>query len=110
MNIKNFAFWIMMIGIFALGIYLIYFINTQSYQCLANPYTYSMRLLDKANNADVTCICSTNKPNTQVVILDRNGFRQTINPNPLQQTFFTNASYGDSSYHNSNLSDYHYPE
>lgn len=76
----------MLLVVIALGIYLVIWMRTESYQCLSNPYTYSIGLLEKANNADVTCICKPNKKDGLSVILDRNGFRKLFDDSPLEFT------------------------
>ena len=74
MNLKNFAFWILILFIFILGTYLIYYTRTESFECLQNPYIYSIKLLEKANNATVTCSCAIYKQGAPKVTLTREGF------------------------------------
>lgn len=74
MNLKNLVLWIMIAFVFILGIYMIYYIRTESYQCLNNPYTYSIKLLEEANDAEVTAIISVHKPNGLNILLTREGF------------------------------------
>jgi len=40
MNYRNLAFWVMILFIFALGIYLVWFINSESYECLSSPFVH----------------------------------------------------------------------
>jgi hypothetical protein len=74
MNLRNIIAWAIIIGIVGLGIYLLWYINTESFKCMSNPYIYSIKLLEKANNAEVICVCSANKLNAVSVLLTRNGF------------------------------------
>ena len=81
MNKKNLMFWLMIIAIFSLCIYLLFYVKTQSYQCISNPYSYSIKLIEKSNNANASCLCTINKEDeTQFLILDRDGFKLN---NPL---------------------------
>ena len=74
-NYKDIAYWIVLLFIIALGIYVIVYIKTESFQCMNNPYTYSIKLLEKANNATVNCMCTVLKDNPTSVILTRDGFK-----------------------------------
>jgi hypothetical protein len=56
-KIRNIATWVMIIFIIVLGLYLVYYVNTESHKCLNNPYTYSVKLLEKANDGNVSCMC-----------------------------------------------------
>lgn len=61
-NLKNLAFWIMIIIVIGLAIYLIYFINTQSYQCLTSPLTFGVSKF-KTSSGEFVCTCSS--PNSE---------------------------------------------
>lgn len=58
-----------------LSIYAIWWIRSESYQCMNNSYVYGIKLLEKANNAPVTAIYTVNKPNSASVILTKEGFK-----------------------------------
>lgn len=73
MNPRQIAFWTMIVFIFGLGIYLIYYIHTESYACISNPYAYPIKLLEKASNSEVVCTCSFSKPNSPLVLLTNKG-------------------------------------
>ncbi len=73
MNIKDVAFWLMMLLVFGLTVYLLFYIKTESFACLSNPYTYSIDLLEEANDAEVSCICSSDDA---TVLLTREGFSE----------------------------------
>lgn len=75
MNLKTTAFWVMIVMIVGLSLYVIYWTKTEPYKCVSNPYVYSIELMEKANNAPVTCLCSVEKESGSTVILDKNGFR-----------------------------------
>ena len=65
--------------------YLVKYVEGESYQCMNNPYTYSIKLLEKANDAEVTCTCSTMKKNSMSVLLTREGF-SVIQPPKINYT------------------------
>lgn len=73
-NIRNIIAWIMIIGIISLGVYAVYWINTESFECVSNPYSYSMNLLEEANNAPVSAILSVHNQNGISVLWTKDGF------------------------------------
>lgn len=83
MNAKVIAFWVMVFFVIGLGIYLIHWTRSESFQCLSNPYTYSVKLLEKSNNAPVQCFCAAQKPGASAVLLDNKGFHSYIVTNYL---------------------------
>lgn len=58
MSSKDIALWLICIVIVGLGVYLVFFIHSQSFACMGAPIPYGIRLLEEANNAPVSCICS----------------------------------------------------
>lgn len=54
---RNIFFWLVMALVIGLAIWLIIFINGESYSCINSPYIYSMKLLEKSNKANITCSC-----------------------------------------------------
>lgn len=72
---RNIAFWIMIILIVALGIYLVRWTTTESFECVSNPYNYSLNLLEEANNAEIQCICTSLRNNGGTVLLTHEGFK-----------------------------------
>lgn len=72
MNLKDFVFWTMIIIIIALAGYMAFWIKTEPYKCVANPYTYSIKLLEESNHGNVTCMC--NSENGAQAILTNQGF------------------------------------
>lgn len=74
MNLKEIAFWTMIIGVIILGVYLVRYVESESYECMNNPYIYSIKLLERSNHGNVTCMCSM--PNSQTgIMLTRDGFK-----------------------------------
>ena len=71
---KTYAFWIMVIVVIGLSIYLITYIHSNSYQCMNNPYTYGINLLERANNAPVVATYAVLKDRGAIVKLTRDGF------------------------------------
>jgi hypothetical protein len=74
MKFKILVFWLSIIFIFVLGFYLLFYLKTESFQCISNPYIYSIGLLEEANSAEVSCICTVHKPRGASAVLTRNGF------------------------------------
>lgn len=70
MNYKNLAFWIMMLFIFVLGIYLVWFVNSQGYSCISNPFVYGVSL-QKDSGGEYTCSCSS--PNSKPILVTKDG-------------------------------------
>lgn len=42
-------------------------------KCIQNPMVYGVVELSKTNNADVSCICSSNKSNSGQITVDKTG-------------------------------------
>lgn len=76
MKYKEIVFWILILLIVGLCIYLLYYIKTESYQCMSNPYVYSIKLLEKANEGTVMCSCISPKGS---MLLTRDGFKSVEN-------------------------------
>lgn len=67
----------MILIVVAMCAYVIKFFKTEGYACLSNPYNYSISLLEKANEAEVSCICTAYKEQGSVsVLLSSSGFEQ----------------------------------
>lgn len=92
MNFRNIIFYVSLFFIFILGIYVIYFIRSDSYKCMNNTPVYMIDLLQKANDAKVICTCSVLKSTNQMsVLLDENGFH-LLNENTSEQNLRINFS------------------
>jgi hypothetical protein len=77
MNPKEIAFWVMILVVIGLGIYLVNYIKSESYECMNNPYVYSIKLLEEANHGNVSCMCTV--PNSQTgIALTRDGFKMPL--------------------------------
>jgi len=77
MSKKDLLVWLMIVAIIALSIYVLYWTKSESFKCVSNPYTYSIKLLEKANSADVSCSCIANtKPVSTSILLTRDGFQR----------------------------------
>jgi len=48
---------ILFLIIIGLVIYLLVYINTESYKCILNSAGYTIKNIEKANSANVTCSC-----------------------------------------------------
>jgi hypothetical protein len=59
-QIRNIAFWILIVFIFFLGFYVIHYIKTGAIECMSNSGAYQIKLLEKANNSTIECSCSSN--------------------------------------------------
>lgn len=55
-KIKNIVFWIMIIFIIGLGIYLIYYVNSESFKCMNNPLVYGVSKY-KDEQEEFSCSC-----------------------------------------------------
>ena len=73
---KNIAFWVMLILVIALGIYLVHWTTTESFECVSNPYNYTLNLLKEANDAEVVCTCTPLKERGLTVQLTSEGFKK----------------------------------
>lgn len=78
-KVRDKIFWIIIILIVILGIYLVFYVHTQSFQCIANPYSYPIKLLERSNNETVSCSCTASSITKQPTYfsLDRNGLMIT---------------------------------
>jgi len=78
MNWQNIFFWATTLIIIALSIYVLVWIRSENYQCVSNPYVYSIKLLEKANLGNVSCVCTNYRQygSARSVLLDINGFHQ----------------------------------
>jgi len=84
MNRKDMAFWAIITFILALGMYLIFFIQSQSYQCISNPIKYSFLPLEKENDGNISCSCNIFGKDLGVLTLTHDGFKQVLpNRNPI---------------------------
>lgn len=84
MDYKALANWTLIVILLALGGYMAYYIHTQSFQCLSNPYGYSIKLLEKSNQASVGCSCTVSKPTGNInFFLTDKGIEQIPKDNPF---------------------------
>lgn len=71
---RNKIFFILIIGVIAFSVYLIFFVNSNGYKCMNNPSGYFISNLEKSNNATLTCNClMTRNINFIRFSLDTNG-------------------------------------
>jgi len=85
MNYRNLAFWIMILFILGLGIYLISYIHSESYECMTNPLVYGVSL-NQDSGGEYTCICSS--PNSKTIIVTKDGMS-------LQESYFNRLLQND---------------
>lgn len=71
---RDIALWTIAGLILSIGIYNVFWVQTNSFQCVSNPYIYSINLLEKSNRANVTAVFSVDKFPPVSVLLTRNGF------------------------------------
>jgi hypothetical protein len=65
---RNIIFFILVLIIIALGIWLVIYINSNSYECMSNALSYGIKNLEKQNNAVVSCNCvSWNEQNNHAL-------------------------------------------
>lgn len=70
MNWKNVAFWIMITSLLFLSIYLVGYINSESYSCMKNPLVYGVSLFTDSGG-EYTCSCSS--PNSKPILVTKDG-------------------------------------
>ncbi len=76
-KIKNIAFWILILIIVGLSIYLIYFTQTESYECISNPLVYGVSKV----KSDTEFTCSCGSVNTESIIITKEGIQKGFNLN-----------------------------
>lgn len=64
MNKKDIIFWIIIVCFISLCIYVIFWTKTETAKCAIDPYRYVMDLFEKANKAEVSCVCTSHGPNS----------------------------------------------
>jgi hypothetical protein len=69
-GIKEYLYWLMLIFVFFLGFWLVYYLNTESFHCLANAGQYQIKSWEKSNNSTVICSCTSGTIN---FIMDNTG-------------------------------------
>lgn len=75
-NFKDIIFFILVLCVIALLIYLVWFIQTESYQCMSNSAGYTIEKLEKENNSNISCTCISNNKFTQAVFgIDNQGIK-----------------------------------
>lgn len=77
-RIKDIAFWIMILTIISLVAYLLFFIKTESYQCMISPLTYGVSKYE-VPNGDFYCTCGS--WNTDKLIVTKDTMSIEENPN-----------------------------
>lgn len=82
-KIKNITFGLLIVLIILLGIYLVVYINSESFACMSEPLVYGVnQFVD--SQGEFTCSCSS--PNSPFILVTKNGI--TIKPksnfNPIK--------------------------
>ena len=66
--------------------FLAFFMQRAVNECLGDPLLYGAGKLSKANNAEFSCTCGLNKPNSPIIIFDSKNmsveFPTNINQDP----------------------------
>ena len=60
-KIKDICFFLMMAFVFIFGIYVFFYTTTESYDCMVNSGLYTIKNLEKANEANISCSCYVQK-------------------------------------------------
>jgi len=84
MNYQSIAFWIMILSIIGLSIYLLFYIKSESYECMSNPLVYGVRTF-RVQMGEFTCLCSA--PNSRQVFVDKNNATLLDSVSPLSSKF-----------------------
>lgn len=58
-KLKSLAFWIMIVVVISLCVYLIVYINSESYQCMNSPLTYGVSKYETSDGSVFSCECSS---------------------------------------------------
>lgn len=78
MNHRDLAVWIIVALAVGLSVYLLFYIHTESYQCLANPSAYAIRTFESSINQTIQCSCASfSRGNAVTFLLDNHG----VHPN-----------------------------
>lgn len=70
-RIKNIAFWVMIIIVIALAIYVLFYIKSESYECMNNPLVYGVKNIEE-NNKGFTCSCFSQSMNSKIFVTKDN--------------------------------------
>lgn len=76
-------FWFLVLSIILLLGYLVYYLNTESYQCLENPLVYGIKNINSEQGI-FSCTCSS--PETGSVFITKDGISLLNNYNSIFTT------------------------
>ncbi len=79
-NKKDIAFWIMVFAVIVLCIYLLFYIRSESYECMSNPLIYGVQQY-KTTQGEFMCTCSS--PSTEPIRITKEGISPLQNYNKL---------------------------
>ena len=71
---SNFLFYLIIGLLICLSTYLIYYINTESFDCISNPLVYGVSNLRSSNKEEITCSCSF-AGSGQILIINKDGMK-----------------------------------
>jgi predicted nucleic acid-binding Zn ribbon protein len=67
-KINRFLYYLIIALIICLSVWLIFFIRTESYECMNNPFIYAINNLQSSTGEDVVCRCNApNNPRTLII-------------------------------------------
>lgn len=79
-NKRDIAFWVMVFVVILLCIYILFFIRTESYQCMSNPLVYGVGQY-QSDTGYFTCSCSSEF--TESILVTKDGISSLQNYNTL---------------------------
>ncbi len=79
-NKRDLAFLGLIILIVALSVYILFFIRSESYECMASPLTYGVSKY-QSTQGEFTCTCSA--PFTDSIFVTKDNISLLINYNTL---------------------------
>lgn len=61
MGSKDKIFFALVILIILLGVYLVYYIKSESFKCMSNSAVYTIKNLEESNKGNISCQCVVSK-------------------------------------------------
>lgn len=77
-NKRDIAFWIIILVVVILIGYIVFFIRTESYECMSSPLVYGVGQY-KSSTGDFTCTCSS--PLADPILVTKDNISPLLNYN-----------------------------
>jgi hypothetical protein len=72
LSYREMAYWAMLAVVIMLGIYMLYWVNSTSKDCVANPLVYGVKEFKTSNNVPFTCTCGSQGANGYIFVTKDN--------------------------------------